>query len=343
MIYCLWRQEIGCFLKVLPFLLKEGDRCFSFHCFAVSSSQVHSDNNAAGHPCVPSCPHFEDRGPDTRSLYSQQYKQTSRFVPLIFFHLFFSLHALQLCFTLTHLLIYVLRFWKSLSENSDITVVCGTEYMDLSIYICPVYQALYNESLMVLNNQYNKPECFGMADWSVTPPVLKFRFPINESAIISCNNNFKVFLTTDLPSLLISGALYKDIPVRGCYNSTRSLVPGGKSCFDWLSASKNESGIKFKLIPVKYVLCFFSTDNRSCWDRTFCWLLKRAIRQHLRHHHLHGPLCRYDHLPATDPVQVLLPLPDAVPPEQHQTGRVSMTPTLHVKSAGLSYILNHPS
>ncbi|XP_036932983.1 zona pellucida-like domain-containing protein 1 [Acanthopagrus latus] len=77
-------------------------------------------------------------------------------------------------------------------ENSDITVVCGTEYMDLSIYICPVYQALYNESLMVLNNQYNKPECFGMADWSVTPPVLKFRFPINESAIISCNNNFKI-------------------------------------------------------------------------------------------------------------------------------------------------------
>lgn len=76
--------------------------------------------------------------------------------------------------------------------------------MDLSIYICPMYQALYNESLMVLNNEYNKPECFGTADWTVTPPVLKFRFPINESAIVSCNNNFKVFFTTDLPSLLIN-------------------------------------------------------------------------------------------------------------------------------------------
>ncbi|KAI4815730.1 hypothetical protein KUCAC02_005865 [Chaenocephalus aceratus] len=47
-------------------------------------------------------------------------------------------------------------------ENSDITVDCGTQFMDLSIYICPVYQALYNESLMVLNNQINTPECLGL-------------------------------------------------------------------------------------------------------------------------------------------------------------------------------------
>ncbi|KAL7399968.1 hypothetical protein ABVT39_004479 [Epinephelus coioides] len=77
-------------------------------------------------------------------------------------------------------------------ENSDITVLCGTEYMDLSIYLCPVYQALYNESLMVLNNQLNTPECYGDADWSVDPPVLKFRFPLNESSISSCKNNFKI-------------------------------------------------------------------------------------------------------------------------------------------------------
>ncbi|XP_029302363.1 zona pellucida-like domain-containing protein 1 [Cottoperca gobio] len=77
-------------------------------------------------------------------------------------------------------------------ENSDITVVCGTEHMDLSIYLCPMYQAFYNETLMVLNNQINTPECYGTADWSVDPPVLKFRFPMNESAVSSCNNNFKI-------------------------------------------------------------------------------------------------------------------------------------------------------
>ncbi|CAB1417617.1 unnamed protein product [Pleuronectes platessa] len=77
-------------------------------------------------------------------------------------------------------------------ENSDITVVCGTEYMDLSIYICPVYQALYNQSLMVLNNEFNKPECFGTANMTAVPPILKFKIPLNESAIAACNSIFKV-------------------------------------------------------------------------------------------------------------------------------------------------------
>uniref|UniRef100_A0A3Q3WTB7 ZP domain-containing protein n=1 Tax=Mola mola TaxID=94237 RepID=A0A3Q3WTB7_MOLML len=75
-----------------------------------------------------------------------------------------------------------------LLENSDISVVCGTQYMDLSIYLCPIYQALYNESLMVVNDEFNKPECFGAADWNVDPPILNFRFPINESSISSCEN-----------------------------------------------------------------------------------------------------------------------------------------------------------
>ncbi|XP_069390698.1 zona pellucida-like domain-containing protein 1 isoform X1 [Paralichthys olivaceus] len=77
-------------------------------------------------------------------------------------------------------------------ENSDITVVCGTEYMDLSIYICPVYQAFYNESLMVLNNEFDKPECFGTANWTAVPPILNFKIPLNESAISACNSIFKV-------------------------------------------------------------------------------------------------------------------------------------------------------
>lgn len=87
----------------------------------------------------------------------------------------------------------------SLLENSDITVICGTEHMDLSIYICPVYQALYNESLMVLNNELNNPECFGTADWSVDPPILKFKIPISQTAISACNSDFKVFFIIALP------------------------------------------------------------------------------------------------------------------------------------------------
>uniref|UniRef100_A0A3B5LPL2 Zona pellucida-like domain-containing protein 1 n=1 Tax=Xiphophorus couchianus TaxID=32473 RepID=A0A3B5LPL2_9TELE len=83
-------------------------------------------------------------------------------------------------------------FSFSLSENADINVTCGTQYMDLSIYICPIYNAQYNESLMALNNQFRNPLCFGKADWSVTPPVLRFRFPINETSLSDCDNNFQI-------------------------------------------------------------------------------------------------------------------------------------------------------
>ncbi|XP_059187167.1 zona pellucida-like domain-containing protein 1 [Centropristis striata] len=75
-------------------------------------------------------------------------------------------------------------------ENTDISVECGTEYMEVSIFLCPVYNALYNESLMVPNNQMNTPECLGTPDWTVDPPVLRFRFPLHESSVSSCNHLF---------------------------------------------------------------------------------------------------------------------------------------------------------
>ncbi|XP_067363288.1 zona pellucida-like domain-containing protein 1 [Channa argus] len=76
-------------------------------------------------------------------------------------------------------------------DNTDINVLCGSEAIDLNIYLCPVYQALYNESLLVLNNQL-KPGCFGTADWTAIPPVVKFRIPLNETLISACGNNFKI-------------------------------------------------------------------------------------------------------------------------------------------------------
>ncbi|XP_013867863.1 zona pellucida-like domain-containing protein 1 [Austrofundulus limnaeus] len=80
--------------------------------------------------------------------------------------------------------------------NTDISVTCGSQFMDLSIYICPIYNALYNESLMVLNNQLNNPACFGMADFNSTPPVLRFRFPINDTLSSNCANKHVITTQT---------------------------------------------------------------------------------------------------------------------------------------------------
>uniref|UniRef100_A0A3Q3JJ79 ZP domain-containing protein n=1 Tax=Monopterus albus TaxID=43700 RepID=A0A3Q3JJ79_MONAL len=68
--------------------------------------------------------------------------------------------------------------------NSDIIVFCGAQYMDLGIYLCPLYQAMYNESLVVLNNQFNNRQCFGTADWNATgQPLVKFKISLNKTSI----------------------------------------------------------------------------------------------------------------------------------------------------------------
>ncbi|CAN9510964.1 unnamed protein product [Ophioblennius macclurei] len=76
-------------------------------------------------------------------------------------------------------------------EISDMTVSCNTMDMEVNILLCPVYKALYNESLMVLNNQIKVNDCYGSPDWSVSPPILKFKFPLNGTSFSRCNHEYK--------------------------------------------------------------------------------------------------------------------------------------------------------
>lgn len=80
------------------------------------------------------------------------------------------------------------------TDNSDITVVCGTNKINLQILLCPIYFNGYNESTMALNAEFAKPECIGTADWTVDPPVLKFQFLITETAISTCSNKLTVLI-----------------------------------------------------------------------------------------------------------------------------------------------------
>ncbi|XP_046873063.1 zona pellucida-like domain-containing protein 1 [Hypomesus transpacificus] len=74
---------------------------------------------------------------------------------------------------------------------TDISVECGTDYMSLSILICPAIYSGYNESLLILNNMFNDPACKGTISTNVTPPVVKYRFPLNMTN--ACGS---VFMTT---------------------------------------------------------------------------------------------------------------------------------------------------
>ncbi|XP_076002378.1 zona pellucida-like domain-containing protein 1 [Genypterus blacodes] len=83
------------------------------------------------------------------------------------------------------------RSFKS-PESSDMTVKCGTEYMEMDILLCPVYRSSFNESLMVLNGQVDKSHCYGVPDMAADPPVLKFKCPIFDSIGGACNNNIRI-------------------------------------------------------------------------------------------------------------------------------------------------------
>ncbi|XP_063058673.1 zona pellucida-like domain-containing protein 1 [Engraulis encrasicolus] len=75
-------------------------------------------------------------------------------------------------------------------EYTDIQVDCGTTYISLAILACPVAYTGYNESLLILNSQQNTA-CKGTLDTSVTPPVVRFTFPINSTT--ACGS---IFMTT---------------------------------------------------------------------------------------------------------------------------------------------------
>ncbi|XP_067253213.1 zona pellucida-like domain-containing protein 1 [Chanodichthys erythropterus] len=73
-------------------------------------------------------------------------------------------------------------------EYTDISVECGTEYIGLAIKFCPVLYTGYNESELILNNVFNNPECQGTLDVTASPPVARFKFPLNSTN--ACGSNF---------------------------------------------------------------------------------------------------------------------------------------------------------
>ena len=69
-------------------------------------------------------------------------------------------------------------------------MVCGTSSIDLAILMCPVVYTGYNESLLILNHISDQVGCRGTLDESVTPPVVRFSFPLRQPD--ACGSNFLV-------------------------------------------------------------------------------------------------------------------------------------------------------
>ncbi|XP_064412948.1 zona pellucida-like domain-containing protein 1 [Latimeria chalumnae] len=116
-------------------------------------------------------------------------------------------------------------------EYTDILVTCGTQNMELLVYLCPVYYAGYNESLLALNSMFSQPDCMGEIDLSTSTPFLKFTFPINESS--TCGSKFVITSGpgsgifsdfSNIQNVNISGIIKSNDPTVGIVTYNQDLV-----------------------------------------------------------------------------------------------------------------------
>ncbi|XP_043927032.1 zona pellucida-like domain-containing protein 1 [Protopterus annectens] len=116
-------------------------------------------------------------------------------------------------------------------DYNDIFVTCGTVGMELSIYLCPVYYAGFNESLLALNRNFNNPACRGTVDLTGPYPMLKFVFPLNDT--LTCGSNFVITTAmgtgafkdfSNIQSVNISGIIKSNDPTVGTVSYNMDVV-----------------------------------------------------------------------------------------------------------------------
>ncbi|XP_017346490.1 zona pellucida-like domain-containing protein 1 [Ictalurus punctatus] len=114
----------------------------------------------------------------------------------------------------------------------DITVTCGTDSIHLSILLCPVYYAGYNESLIALNGKFNMPACRGIVDLIASTPVLKFNFSVSDEEVSLCDNSLELtdevgtgqFSDSRVQFVNISGSIISWEPVRDPFTYHQKLI-----------------------------------------------------------------------------------------------------------------------
>ncbi|KAG7322125.1 hypothetical protein KOW79_014983 [Hemibagrus wyckioides] len=118
------------------------------------------------------------------------------------------------------------------ADDQDITVMCGTDNIHLSILLCPVYYSGYNESLIALNGKFNTPACRGIVDLKASTPVLRFNFSISAEEISLCDNSLQLtdevgtvqFSDTRVQSINISGRIVSWEPVSDPFTYHQNLI-----------------------------------------------------------------------------------------------------------------------
>ncbi|MBN3319592.1 ZPLD1 protein, partial [Atractosteus spatula] len=75
--------------------------------------------------------------------------------------------------------------------NADLTVDCGPQVISLTVNLCTALYAGLDPQRLALNSQHNNSQCNGTVDTSVSPPVIRYRLPVNSSLDNTCRTTFQ--------------------------------------------------------------------------------------------------------------------------------------------------------
>lgn len=81
---------------------------------------------------------------------------------------------------------------STLSDNSDLTVDCGTSVITLDINLCTAQWSGFNTTDLALNGNHNISDCLGTVDTSVDPPIIRYQLPVNHSQDNPCRQSLQV-------------------------------------------------------------------------------------------------------------------------------------------------------
>ncbi|XP_039618449.1 zona pellucida-like domain-containing protein 1 isoform X2 [Polypterus senegalus] len=82
--------------------------------------------------------------------------------------------------------------YSRLPVDNDLTVDCGPQYIKLTVNLCTAQYAGFDPNMLAMNGLHNVTLCQGTIDTSVSPPVIRYNFPVNDTIENICNNQVTV-------------------------------------------------------------------------------------------------------------------------------------------------------
>ncbi|XP_041098197.1 zona pellucida-like domain-containing protein 1 isoform X2 [Polyodon spathula] len=151
---------------------------------------------------------------------------------------------LCLCFSLAVLILphYAAAQYNCSAElhrtpvNEDLTVACGPQFITITVDVCTALYAGFDPTGLAVNSQHNDSQCKGHIDSTVTPPVIRYRLPVNGTLDNICSNSVQIvnegagtgFLSSfsSVQSVVISGYIDTQQPSSGMISYSTDLYYG---------------------------------------------------------------------------------------------------------------------